>query len=596
MPRQIVEPQGVIKLLANVPLDTTYDHTIFFADRTTQYNYFAGLAAYSLPAQSYTRQSNGAIRVEINSEQLWLRNVNYLMFQNAGFTAANAKWFYAFITDIVYINNVTSEIRFQLDPMQSWLMHVDYTMKQCFVAREHAITDTAGDNLLDEGLELGDYVFTYNDTVDNHRMFPSYFRKEDFYICIPSTKRFVTMELDTEGDYDHAVIEDAYESEFDENVVQGIYTGLCYNWFKNGYDGQVGNVYGQWAANYFLKAIADLANGESALTAVYVVPKIFKTLFDDPSSASSNDKLEQHIRPDTNGNYTPRNKKLLTYPYMFLHVTDYDGNASEYHYEYSDNWDGGRPILQFRVYCAFSGVPVVGCVPVQYKGMPLNYDEANVISNIPQAAVNLDQFRAWCAQNQGTLPLMLAKTGATIALAAIGGGLGGAAAGANTTTAIAGGGSTAIGSSASGINAVSGAYAINSASNVLEYLRQRYVASTQPDKIFGDQANTLHFANDFLGFYAFNAHIREEYARIIDEYFDKYGYATNRNKIPNIYANSGSNSFPRKVWCYTQTADCNIEGSVPAPIAEAICNIFNKGITFWKHTATVGDYSQDNTV
>ena len=586
MPRQIVEPQGAIKLLANVPLDTTYDHTIFFADRLAQYNYFAGLAVHNLSAQSYTRQSSGAIRVEINSEQLWLQNVNYLMFQNAGFTVANAKWFYAFITDIVYVNNITSEIHFKLDPMQSWLMHVDYTMKQCFVAREHAITDTAGDNLLDEGLELGDYVFTYNDTTDRHRMFPSYFRKEDFYICIPSTKRFVGMELDTEGQYARATIEDAYESPEDKNMVQGIYTGLCYNWFMNNYREQAGETWGRLAANYFLQAISDLANGESALTAVYVVPKIFKTLFDDPGSASSSDKLEQHIRPDTNGNYTPRNKKLLTYPYMFLHVTDYDGNASEYHYEYADNWDGGRPILQFRVYCAFSGVPVVGCVPVQYKGMPLNYDEANVISNIPQAAVNLDQFRAWCAQNQGTLPLMLAKTGATIALAAHGG------LATEGLPPIAAGGRPAPG----GVNAISGSYAIGSAFKVLEYLRQRYVASTQPDKIFGDQANTLHFANDFLGFYAFNAHIREEYARIIDEYFDKYGYATNRNKVPNIYSHSSSNTFPRKVWCYTQTADCNIEGSIPAPMAETICNIFNKGITFWKPTANVGDYSQDNTV
>lgn len=566
MPRQIVEPQGAIKLLANVPLDTTYDHTIFFADRLTQYNYFAGLSVYNLSAQSYTRQSSGAIRVEINSEQLWLQNVNYLMFQNAGFTVANAKWFYAFITDIVYVNNVTSEIRFQLDPMQSWLMHVDYTMKQCFVAREHAITDTAGDNLLDEGLELGDYVLEPAIANSHGRMYDSGFDDGQYYICIPSTKIYMGESnplIDASGAPQLA-------------VQHGVFTGLGYNWFLN--QNRVGGTaYYLEDALTFLQKVQDLANGEAALTSIYMTPNVFKDIIENNTAPT-----ESVGRTTGVGAYVPRNKKLLTYPYNFITVSDHSGNTYDYHYEYFALPES----CTFKLIAAFSAGPVMAVVPQAYNNVADNINELMILDTFPQCACALDQFRAWMAQTQGTLPLMLAKTGATVGLAALGGlaiqGLPPITASGRTTP--------------DGVNAISGSYAIGSAFKVFEYLRQRHVASTQPDKIFGDQVNTLNIANDYFGFYAYRTHIRQSYAEIIDEYFDKYGYATNRNKVPNIYAHSSSNTFPRKVWCYTQTADCNIEGTIPAPMAETICNIFNKGITFWKHTANVGDYSQDNTV
>lgn len=569
MPRQIVEPQGVIKLLANVPLDTTYDHTIFFADRTTQYNYFAGLAAYSLPAQSYTRQSNGAIRVEINSEQLWLRNVNYLMFQNAGFTAANAKWFYAFITDIVYINNVTSEIRFQLDPMQSWLMHVDYTMKQCFVAREHAITDNPGDNLLDEGLELGDYILEPALASSHGRMYDSGFNPGQYYICIPSTKIYMGENnplIDASGAAQLA-------------VQHGVFTGLGYNWFKN--ENRVGGTeYYRQDALIFLQKIQDLANGEAALTSIYMTPSVFKDIIDNNTSPT-----ESIGRTTGVGAYVPRNKKLLTYPYNFITVSDHSGNTYDYHYEYFALPES----CTFKLIAAFSAGPVMAVIPQAYNNVADNINELMILDTFPQCACALDQFRAWMAQMRGTVTTAIAKAKINSTIA----GLTGFAM--NQMSQLSGRPATPFsGELSAGLGKMS-AYG-SLANNILDYLREKKVASTQPDKVFGDQVNTLNIANDYFGFYAYRTHVRQSYAEIIDEYFDKYGYATNRNKIPNIYANSGSNSFPRKVWCYTQTADCNIEGSVPAPIAESICNIFNKGITFWKHTATVGDYSQDNTV
>ena len=79
-----------------------------------------------------------------------------------------------------------------------------------------------------------------------------------------------------------------------------------------------------------------------------------------------------------------------------------------------------------------------------------------------------------------------------------------------------------------------------------------------------------------------------KYAKIIDEYFDRYGYATKRNKKPNRNV--------RPHWCYTKTIGCTITGSIPCDDATKICNIYKNGITFWMNGSEVGNYSLDNTV
>ena len=50
----------------------------------------------------------------------------------------------------------------------------------------------------------------------------------------------------------------------------------------------------------------------------------------------------------------------------------------------------------------------------------------------------------------------------------------------------------------------------------------------------------------------------------------------------------------RPHWNYVKTIDCSISGSVPSDDEKTICNIFDKGITFWKNGNEIGNYSLDN--
>ena len=155
-----IQPNTDIRLLHNVPLDTSYDHTIYFASASDQYTYFAGLTKYTLSAQTYQRVNKGKARVAKVADDIY--DCNYMMFRNTSF---GSKWFYAFITSIEYVNNETSEISYELDPMQTWWF--DFEIDMCFVEREHSVSDELFSNLVDENLDLGDYTAPW---VDRYEM------------------------------------------------------------------------------------------------------------------------------------------------------------------------------------------------------------------------------------------------------------------------------------------------------------------------------------------------------------------------------------------------------------------------------------------
>ena len=86
----------------------------------------------------------------------------------------------------------------------------------------------------------------------------------------------------------------------------------------------------------------------------------------------------------------------------------------------------------------------------------------------------------------------------------------------------------------------------------------------------------------------YNMSIKADFARIADDYFTRYGYATKLNKIPNRNV--------RPHWTYTKTIGCTISGSIPCDDANTICKIYDRGITFWNNGDEVGRYDLDNTV
>lgn len=494
----LIQPDTYIRLIKNCPLDKTYDHTLYFNSETEQITYFKNtLQGIPFNKQSYQRCGKDVLHIQEKAENLY--DCNYLMFQN---TAFGNKYFYAFITSIEYVNNVSSKVYYVIDVMQTWFF--DYTLQHCFVEREHSETDNIGENLIPENVNLGEYVSEYAS---------QFSELVECSIVIAST---------------HAV-EDGKINLKSGRIYSLIYSGLFYNVFPATDDGVE-------QANAFI-SLDSLLPGGSGIVSIFMMPT---SLISNSTFPKAFDKIiTKHY--GSWGEFTPNNNKLYTYPYNFLYVSNLQGNSATYKYEFFDSEN-----CVFYLIGDTSCNPGVILIPTNYKGVTTNYDESITLSGFPQCAYTNDAFAANLSQLSS---------------------------GGNISTLSASVASLAVGNPSGVLPVVS---------SLVDVGRSLIT----PNQARGGSNNYTLFASGCLNFYYANKRITREFAEIIDGYFDMYGYATRKVKIPNI------NSRPH--WNYVQTNKCVITGSIPADTAVQICSIYDRGITFWKNGSEVGNYSLDN--
>lgn len=524
-----IEPNTVIRILKNCPLDNTYQHTIFMGTESGQVDYFKKLTKYTLDKQSYQRVQKGKMRVAINAENLY--DCNYLMFQNSSF---GMKWFYAFIKSVEYVNNVTSEIEFEIDVMQTWFF--EHAIQPCFVEREHTMDDTVGANTVPENLEFGEYVA--DDFDGTGILGPT-------SIVIAATFRQDGLNL----------------TDADGRVYAGIYSGVYFNVFPYTSEG-VRNASA-------LISLASVKGKDDGIVSVFLIPTAMITEPGGTGALSSlgeppkNYEISKTKQLSTIGGYTPKNKKLFIYPYNFLYVTNLQGTAVAYQYEYFTG-----DMCTFGLTGDFTCNPGVILYPTNYKGVPANYDEKISMNGWPQCTYNTDVFKAWLAQNS-----------ASVGVSTVGGAMGSIAGGV-MGAALA---STPIGA----VAAVVGA-GIGVATSIAGTLAQVYEKSIMPRQSHGSLGGTTLAATGLLDFAFMHKHIKPEFASIIDNYFSMYGYATHKVKIPNRAG--------RPHWNFVKTKGAILKGSVPADDMNKLVNIYDNGITFWRSGDNIGNYALDNSI
>ncbi|MCI9128673.1 MAG: peptidoglycan DD-metalloendopeptidase family protein [Eubacterium sp.] len=143
----IVYPHTNLKLL-NVPLTPDYKYTLDFTNAIEQTTYFISKTVRSNFEFNYQRKDD-IISIDCEIDKLY--NCNYVMYQNSNFSD---KWFYAFITDMKYINEQVTHIKIDTDVFQTWLF--DFKINPSFVVREHVINDKIGMHTLPENLSCGE--------------------------------------------------------------------------------------------------------------------------------------------------------------------------------------------------------------------------------------------------------------------------------------------------------------------------------------------------------------------------------------------------------------------------------------------------------
>lgn len=525
-----IEPRTNVRLLHNVPLENTYDHTLYFADAQSQYSYFANLTKKNCVNYTYQRVNKGRIRVEGKADNYY--DCNYMMFQNTSF---GNKWFYAFINSVEYINNETTEIEFEIDVMQTWFF--DSAVEECFIERQHSWSDAIGDNIVPESLECGEYVFNNYNKVERENL-------DLTNLCI--IVAIVNTEDESEG-----------------TLYDGIYGGATLFAFDAYSQSDIDEL------NAFITLFTE-GGKPDAILSIYMIPKnLIGTIPADhhlsftlhpnhfgfaPSAVTKNDTL--------NG-YLPKNGKMYTYPYNYLHVDNANGSNLTLRYEFFGVQNNvHQPML------VIDGVitqPVaVALRPTNYKGVgvgsSLNPETVNTemiqINNYPICSWNVDSYNAWIAQNAVPTALNTISNISTLGLAGV------------ISKGIAG-------PLASGVGAVSG------------LLGQMYSASIQADVNKGNFNNGgVNVTARKNTFYYGRCSVNYQYAKMIDDYFTMYGYAI--KSIGRI------NTHSRPHWNYVKTVGCVLTGSIPSDDARKIVSIYDRGITFWKNGNEVGNYELDN--
>lgn len=501
-----IAPNSTIHVLKGVPLDNTYRDTILFGTAGEQRAYFVGKNKYTVAQYTYQRKER-KLRIGITADNLY--DCNYLMFQN---TAFGNKWFYAFIIDVEYVNNEASDVTFEIDVMQTW--HFDYNLRMSYVEREHSTTDEIGANLVPENLEFGDYM----------------------YKDLGLTSLF---------DLPQIVVAATFDKDLNDAVgglYGGVYSGLCYNVFTTYSD-----------VNSFLERVTT-ENKSDGIVAIYMLPIAFTA--DYQTTIPEAFELERDKPYNNIDGYVPKCKKLFTYPYQMLYVTNNEGGAANYPFEYF-----ATEKCQFKVSGVMCCTPEVMLVPEYFKNVNLNYNEKLVIGNFPQCAYSIDSFKAFIAQNAFRLTANM--------------GIGLITTGAAAATAYATGGLVGTGAAISGLTSIA---------NDLATIGDK---STLPPQAKGSQSSFINFANEIKGFQFFYAYIRREFAEIIDNYFNMFGYATHKVKIPNRNA--------RPHWTYLKTRGVVAVGSVPVDDMAKIKANYDRGITFWNNGNEIGFYSLDNS-
>ena len=133
------KPDTVVKLLKNVPLDSTYTDTGWCTSAGAQQAFFNGKVKKTYTGLTYQRVNNsvaqprGPLTCRVPDIADNLYDCNYMMFQNSFY---GSKWFYAFVKQVNYINPNNTEIVYEIDYLQTFMM--DIKIKPSYVVREHA--------------------------------------------------------------------------------------------------------------------------------------------------------------------------------------------------------------------------------------------------------------------------------------------------------------------------------------------------------------------------------------------------------------------------------------------------------------------------
>ena len=589
-----------IALVSGVPFHNDYKHTRWFTSVSAQRSYFSNLNKVHLinDYASFQRTSD-KLYVRVNKHIDQLRDANYLYFNNS---YPDGKVFYAFITELVYVNDNLTNVFFEIDVVQTWMF--DLNFKPSFVVREHRpqyYEDTGKPviNTIDEGLDMGtDYELIYQTRISI---------AEDVRFLVIVSKEKLHGGTQEVTPIDNAIPQPLsyYFIPFDSNM-KGVYvegTG-------------VSNVLSS-PIRAVLKGLYSDSDVVNQIVSLYVtdyfgVPLTYSTntdgkkiTFKDTNSYhfsnvniaqvdGSNvyafyvDKINSYEPMYLTSNFNVYDKfpsvsesKLLMYPYSLIQMTDFKGNTFDIKPQY---------IFRDKIRICVRGSMGLSN-KVSYSIVNYNYDntggdsdailynlETGIIDNNPNdVPILVDSLASYIQGNRNSIGIKMKSAEFNGMMSVLQGG-------GNAMSSLfklnAGGVANGV------MQGISGA-----GNNLLKIqaieAKGKDLQNVPPNVSQMGSNSAFDYGNGFYGVTIMYKHIRPEYKRKITDFFNMYGYKYHEVKVPNLHT--------RKYWNYVQCEGANITGNFDKNDIVRFNQVFDEGITLW-HTNDMYNYNLNNEV
>lgn len=494
-----IPPNSTVQYFSDLGLSR--DDTLYFDSVSSKNAYFNNLTKIATEESlTYVSREKGVIRSSLPMSTAI--NIGYMRYKNTNFENF---WFYAFVTDVEYINNGLTEIHFEIDNMMTY-MGV-FTLGECFVERQHTIGDNIGDNICDERLEIGDYK----------------------YRAVTSSETTATLSIVVLATVDK-------DGTAGNGGIDGkIYNGCQLLKFRTASD-----------VNAFLNKLTD-EQKSSAIVSMNMIPESYAG-----STINHHEIVINKPYADIDG-YKPKNNKLFIYPYNYISVTNLQGNFADFRYEFFSGTSA-----YFTIEGMLSANPELIMTPVNYKGVQKNYSEKMSLSGFPSCSYAIDSYKAYLAQERSNVAI-------------------------DALSSMSSGDLRAVSQAAQLLQNVPGAGVLSSVASITG---EMYKYSQRPPQAGGNQGSDTLVNLGQKDFVFIQKNITRNYAEMIDNYFDMFGYAVRQHLVPNMNA--------RPTWTYCKTIGCIVHGNMPASAARDIESIFDNGVRFWKNHNNIGNYSLDN--
>lgn len=409
----VITPNSQIKLYSGIEITDGLE--MVFKSKAGQNAYFNSKLKASNVTCTYIKKT-GKCRIEFPTSTV--SQCNFISFTNASFENVT---FYARVTNWEYVNNVTSDIMYEIDWFQTYMFNVEY--KDAKIEREHLSEDDF-QALEKNPWKTGIYEMETEEglAVDKNMLYFPIVGTEDgdTMYSIDVGDLYAVMQL-SPYETDDTTLDDLlnqYSSGYYSPKTSMLNTGdagkppfdvtetqVLFMRFPNpnyiaffqmsriDHSGQVG------LAN-IVKTLT-VNNASHNIVALYAVPRVYIHSF-IKANARKYDYVDFTVKTPDFSKYV--NKKLYRAPYQFLefHLAN---EVKEYQYEnfiLNATGENAQTEVKFDVVASLENIPMLAIIPESYKYAPvdglmnkLNVDERIEYKNIPHISYNIDDYSSF---------------------------------------------------------------------------------------------------------------------------------------------------------------------------------------------------------